>query len=234
MTLEIPKRAEPIVKAVEDLGAKIDTRIQMLECAKALYFEHVAERNSILVAISNAESKNEAKNALFDWTHFDDQHLTQVGATIQLLKDISEKAERIGGAAIGNIHVLESSLDEMERIVSGMKSRLRQHSQNSPEVRRQVLAVTGGRCFYCNVTVADVNPDGSAAAFHVDHIVAKAHGGPDHFHNYVPSCSACNSEKSDKPFSVFMQAKIEALRSELEAAREKAQPVLTVIEGGAA
>lgn len=49
---------------------------------------------------------------------------------------------------------------------------------------------TGGRCFYCGVTVG--------GRLHVDHFVPFSRGGSDALDNLVPSCRSCNSEKRDR------------------------------------
>ena len=54
-------------------------------------------------------------------------------------------------------------------------------------------------------------------SFHVDHIVAKVNGGPDHISNYVPACERCNVSKNSKSFVEFTR---------------KRQAQLSVIEGG--
>jgi len=85
-------------------------------------------------------------------------------------------------------------------------------------VRAQVLAMNDGCCIYCDAALVEsAQPDGSDRhrAFHVEHIVAKVHGGPDHVHNYAPSCAACNLQKGTKSHIEFMKIKRAAGRVRL-------------------
>jgi len=56
--------------------------------------------------------------------------------------------------------------------------------------RRRVRARAGGRCEYCRV-----HEDDEPFAFHVEHIVAKKHGGGDGRSNLAWSCQSCNLGK---------------------------------------
>jgi hypothetical protein len=58
-------------------------------------------------------------------------------------------------------------------------------------LRQLVRERAGRRCEYCHL------PDWAAAAatFHVEHILAKQHGGPDAPHNRCWSCHRCNLHK---------------------------------------
>ena len=49
-----------------------------------------------------------------------------------------------------------------------------------------------GKCGYCGCEF-----DGNDMAT-VDHIIPRAHGGCDHDHNKMRSCTKCNMEKADK------------------------------------
>lgn len=74
---------------------------------------------------------------------------------------------------------------------------LKQDKQFNKTIRDEVLKITGGLCFYCNV---ELSPDG----FHVDHIVSRSNGGPDHISNYVPACAPCNRAKGSMSFAKFV------------------------------
>jgi hypothetical protein len=74
--------------------------------------------------------------------------------------------------------------------------------------RQLVRERAGHRCEYCRLPdVADELP------FHVDHIIARVHGGSDDFGNLSWSCTQCNLHKasnfasvdpnSGKPVSLF-------------------------------
>jgi 5-methylcytosine-specific restriction endonuclease McrA len=113
-----------------------------------------------------------------------------------------------------------------ERRVAELTERLKEHALNSPEVREAVWAITGGKCFYCEIELVrgeGVNPADQKRLFHVDHLVPKILGGPDHIANYVPSCHSCNSSKHARHFAEFVMSR--------KAKQEP--PLLTVIEGGA-
>jgi len=58
-------------------------------------------------------------------------------------------------------------------------------------IRQRVRARAGGRCEYCHL------PDFAAHAsdFHVDHVVARQHGGRDSIGNRCWSCHRCNLHK---------------------------------------
>jgi hypothetical protein len=111
--------------------------------------------------------------------------------------------------------------------ISELTERLKEHALNSPEVREAVWAITAGKCFYCEIELVrgeGVGPADQKRLFHVDHLVPKILGGPDHIANYVPACHSCNSSKHARHFAEFVMSR--------KAKQE--QPLLTVIEGGAA
>jgi hypothetical protein len=58
-------------------------------------------------------------------------------------------------------------------------------------LRQFVRERAGGRCEYCHI------PDRGepSATFHVEHILAKQHGGSDRPHNRCWSCHRCNFRK---------------------------------------
>ena len=58
-------------------------------------------------------------------------------------------------------------------------------------IRRMVRAIAPGRCEYCRLPQA-AQP---FVAFHVEHIVAKQHGGSDHPDNLCIACERCNAFK---------------------------------------
>lgn len=61
-----------------------------------------------------------------------------------------------------------------------------------PEVKREVWAMTHGRCYYCGLRT---NP---FATFTIDHIVPLARGGSNDLRNLVPACRRCNFAKGVK------------------------------------
>lgn len=118
---------------------------------------------------------------------------------------------------------MEAHAAEMR--VAEITARIKEHALHNAEVRETVWNMTGGKCFYCEVELIRCVGDEQdrSRCFHIDHIVPKASGGPDHISNYVPACETCNISKNAKSFVEFL-----AWRK-----ARQAQPQLTVIEGGA-
>lgn len=79
------------------------------------------------------------------------------------------------------------------------------HPLTDPEVRRQVLAMTDGRCTYCATIVSDTPVEGQSVKLFVEHVVPASKGGPNHLVNYVPSCGSCNSAKGDRHVLHFVR-----------------------------
>lgn len=88
-----------------------------------------------------------------------------------------------------------------------------------PEIRRSWLerhfAEQKGRCAYCTNEIK-IGPgktrlDERAT---IDHVVARANGGPDIFENTVAACQPCNVAKADLPLETFLKhpVRIERLR----------------------
>jgi len=77
------------------------------------------------------------------------------------------------------------------------------HPKHTPDVRKQVFDLTGGRCAYCDCVL---EPEGNGArSFIVEHVVPTSCGGPDNLANYVPACGACNSAKSSEHVLTFIK-----------------------------
>jgi hypothetical protein len=67
-----------------------------------------------------------------------------------------------------------------------------------PRRRREVFEKSGGRCFYCGVTLA---LDGK---WHIEHQMPRALMGPDDLVNLVAACAPCNLAKGDRtPLEYF-------------------------------
>lgn len=88
-------------------------------------------------------------------------------------------------------------------------TRLTSRGALNSEVRARVFALTGGKCFYCDVALAmsqgDLSPDDVRRLFHLDHLVPKDAGGPDHESNFVPACGPCNGAKGAKSYLEFIR-----------------------------
>lgn len=101
--------------------------------------------------------------------------------------------------------VKDRDLDELRKHLGDVKhlvERFKDAKPSDPDVRSAVLEMSGGKCFYCRVDLT-----GEQSAFHVDHLVPKASGGPDTLANFVASCPACNMSKSDSHVVQFMRRK---------------------------
>lgn len=125
------------------------------------------------------------------------------------------------------MQAMAESEHEAKARVAELTERLKEHALNDADVRDKVWAITGGRCFYCEIELVRgmvVEPADQKRQFHVDHLVPKILGGPDHIANYVPACHSCNSSKHARHFAEFVMSR----------KAQQAPPQLTLIEGGAA
>ena len=72
--------------------------------------------------------------------------------------------------------------------------------------RRAVFERSGRRCEYCLVPH---DPPGAADPLlpgpHVDHVIARQHGGGDEMDNFALSCPHCNRHKGPNAASVTLQ-----------------------------
>ncbi len=59
------------------------------------------------------------------------------------------------------------------------------------KLRARVLEKTGGSCYHCSVRLGE--------RWEIDHLMPRSKGGRHTFANLVPSCVACNQDKSDTP-----------------------------------
>ncbi len=66
------------------------------------------------------------------------------------------------------------------------------------EVRKQVRERAGERCEYCRIPQA-VTP---LVSHHIEHILAKQHGGDDSLENLALACDRCNAYKGPNLTSV--------------------------------
>jgi len=61
----------------------------------------------------------------------------------------------------------------------------------TPAQRERVRQRAGGRCEYCRLPDSALEPED----FHVEHIIARKHGGPDGDENLAWACIFCNLYK---------------------------------------
>lgn len=103
-------------------------------------------------------------------------------------------------------YAVKTGLDELlAATVEAALAGKEEHALSDAEVRRQVLAMTDGRCTYCATIVSDTPVDGQSVKLFVEHVVPASKGGPNHLVNYVPSCGSCNSAKGDRHVLHFVR-----------------------------
>lgn len=65
------------------------------------------------------------------------------------------------------------------------------------QLRKEIRTLSKGRCEYCKT------PDWLVGTEHeIDHILARANGGPTAFPNLCYACSICNGHKLTKQFAI--------------------------------
>jgi hypothetical protein len=115
--------------------------------------------------------------------------------------------------AQGERQATHASTLDLKRKVDALLARRREHAINSPDIRAKVWSITEGRCIWCDVELTrERDPNNPCRCFVVDHLVAKANGGPDHLSNYVPSCAKCNGAKATRPWFEFLRRHQPGLR----------------------
>lgn len=148
--------------------------------------------------------------------------------TRTLADRLSIESDDLLAAQQAAVRLYNSVNDEVRKAnskIGALEKRLMEHSSNDPAVRELVWQMTGGLCFYCDIQLVKAspldpsNPGPDGSAFHVDHIVPRHLGGPDHISNFAPACHRCNCAKGTKSIVEFTRKK---------------QARLSVIEGGAA
>lgn len=89
------------------------------------------------------------------------------------------------------------------------------HNPNDESVRQKVWAITDGACIYCE---AKLVPTGRAeSSFVVEHVVPRAHGGPDNLMNYVPACKTCNMVKKSDHVVEFIRLRLPRRQAQQQA-----------------
>lgn len=123
----------------------------------------------------------------------------------EMISILAEHEAKARSEIAGLKENLEQAQSECRRLmyeVSKTAGRTKEAKASDPSVRQAVLEMSDGKCFYCRVDLT-----GEQSAFHVDHLVPKASGGPDTLANFVASCPACNMSKSDSHVVQFMRRK---------------------------
>jgi 5-methylcytosine-specific restriction endonuclease McrA len=117
-----------------------------------------------------------------------------------------EAYESLSRKSAARVKELVSEITSLRYALNQKEERLSEHQLHSPEVREKIWNITGGRCFYCDVEMTrEKTIEEPGRCFNIDHLVAKANGGPDHVSNYVPACHRCNVSKNAKPFVEFFR-----------------------------
>lgn len=94
-------------------------------------------------------------------------------------------------------HLLEEQVDYLDK-----------HALTNRSVRVEVWKKTGGKCSYCHKPLAHPYEEAKEGqeSMHVDHVVPKSAGGPDHMLNYAPSCGPCNISKNGRDVVVYISS----------------------------
>lgn len=119
------------------------------------------------------------------------------------IKEAAQAAAKLDGMS-SQVAAIRGHRDELQSKISYLTAR----TAFDPGVRDRVFAMTNGRCFYCDTELVVAGPaleDGAAKVMHIDHLVPKSAGGPDHITNYVPACGPCNTAKNGRPYLEFIR-----------------------------
>jgi len=131
---------------------------------------------------------------------------------VRSIDQIESVAHELDDDLIGDLAGASGSL---EALLASTRSNARpvEHAINDPVVRQQVLALTGGKCTYCEATLSEAPVEGQSVKLFVEHVIPSSKGGPNHLVNYVPSCGSCNSAKGDRHVLHFVR-KVQPIRME--------------------
>lgn len=143
-------------------------------------------------------------------------HMMQVAISQieELVNDFEILCQGEVGGGLAHVHAVMAFAKEA--------SALEDHHLTDPEVRRQVLAMTSGKCTYCEIPVSDAPVPGVSVKMFVEHVVPASKGGPNNIANYVPSCGSCNSAKGDRHVLHFVR--------KVQPYRERAAVVVPITE----
>lgn len=224
--------AQDVVKQIEVLGGGLIQSRMEVEWAKENFCRFVVRRNAAFVkinALPDEEKEGLVGKRLEAWAHDDDGYVNDLETVQNSVAGCQKDLNAIREGFIRIWNIAAKSLDEALKKLAIAEQRLvvaeqrtKEHALHNAEVRETVWRITDGKCFYCDVDLLRCigdEPDRSRC-FHVDHLVPKSSGGPDHLSNYVPACERCNISKGAKSYVEFV------------ACRKAQQPLLTVIEGG--
>lgn len=214
---ETANLANAVVSVERSLGRAVINRNRHLhELARSA---PDVKQKILAAALEGASLDDDALSAeMQELGHGMQNKWAEMEALSEIVTEILGKSNDLMCEALDQKGQLKAELDQLQQ-------RLKEHALHNTEIREAVWCITGGKCFYCDVwLVRSAEGEDRSRLFHIDHLVPKAHGGPDHLHNYVPACERCNIQKNSKSYVEFL-------------AWRKAQaqpPALTLIDGGAA
>lgn len=84
----------------------------------------------------------------------------------------------------------ETRIVQLQQRLDGLDGQKTKRLKPSDNKRTRVFKASGGKCFYCNVTIGE-------EAFTVDHVWPRCRGGGNDIHNLVAACFPCNKAKGD-------------------------------------
>jgi hypothetical protein len=205
-----------LVKAWDLMPTSLKTIIEFAENVSDALAAMAIERNHQFLALG-------AEGHIADYVGHDWRMQSKLerirfesDAALLAMRDAVEAFSAISEATLGHAAGDEERRREAEAKLAGLLERLRAHALSNDKVRDTVWSITGGKCFYCDVElVRTAEGNDRSRLFHIDHIVPKVSGGPDHFSNYVPACETCNISKGSKSFIEFIGASMLAKREKL-------------------
>ena len=220
-TQEIKAGFSAVVSDFDDVSRACSEKF--LEIAQRCAAEDMTDL-AMAVLLSSQYVTNFANVALGSLDIFkrnvDAQLQAIAGAVGDVLQESVEEVARADArtAAVranlsSKVTVLAAQVSSLEGKAADLEIKLQRRCEDptyDKEIRALVWAMNDGHCVYCDVDLVETaSEDGSDKdrVFHVEHIVAKAHGGPDHVHNYAPSCCRCNLQKATKSHLEFMKIK---------------------------
>lgn len=211
----VPVAIAHVVTELTRIGDGLIEQNNAIEKLQAVMAVDAMHRNMRAVeVVANIEK---AGSLLASWTLCDRRHVSEIDGVGSSVYVAGEDIKRLAMEFAQHYWTVEQQLKESEYRNAVAKDRVREHSTSNSIVREEVFNSTGGLCFYCEAQLWDASygpADGldPARQFHIDHIVPKTHGGPDHISNYVPACQKCNSSKSDRPFVQYLKRRSTKLR----------------------
>lgn len=212
VVIRMLKQITDASKTIQDDALFVENKIATLSLETVMALNELAElpRESCRDALrmKSHSLSTDASNA-----YYVARGLGGVGMMIEDCLDILKpaitdslcEAKSILAAPLAERESLINVLNRKNLELNSKLKRRSDHPLHDSDVRNQVWALTGGKCFYCKVSLVANGEDGDRSClFVIDHIVPKSLGGPDHLSNYVPACCKCNGAKSDKHFAAFV------------------------------